>query len=188
MSTRKPRADASLKTLPEERQAEIIEYMRSHKYADTRAWLSEQGITASAGALSGFWSWWHVEIRLKHQLKEAATIAEELKSVLGTMPQLNLNEEQLNLVAQTAFEVDAVKREDFEQFVALRQLRQKDRRLALDKEEHGLSLQKFQRDTAELFIKWAEDQRAKDVLASSSSNAEKIEQLGSLMFGEDWKT
>ena len=187
MSTRKPRADASLKTLPEERQAEIIEYMRSHKLADTRAWLTEQGITASIGALSGFWSWWNLDVRLKHQMKEAATIADELKSVLGTLPQLNLSEEQLNLVAQTAFEVDAVKREDFDQFVALRQLRQKDRRLALDREEHGLSLQKFQRDTCELFLKWAEDQRAKEVLASSSSNAEKIEQLGSLMFGDLWQ-
>ena len=187
MSTRKPRADASLKTLPEERQAEIIEYMRSHKLAETRAWLTEQGITASIGALSGFWSWWHVDVRLKHQMKEAATIADELKSVLATLPQLNLNEEQLNLVAQAAFEVDAVKREDFDQFVALRQLRQKDRRLALDREEHGLSLQKFQRETAELFLKWSEDQRAKEVLASSSSNAEKIEQLGSLMFGDLWE-
>ena len=186
MSTRKPRADSSLKTLPDERQAEIIEYMRGHKLAETRAWLAEQGLETSVGSLSGFWSWWHVEIRLKHQLKEAASIAEELKSVLGTLPQLNLNEEQLNLVAQTAFEVDAVKREDFDQFVALRSLRQKDRKLALEREEHGLSLQKFQRESAELFLKWAEDQRAKEVLASSSSNAEKIEQLGALMYGDLW--
>ena len=183
---RKPRADASLKTLPEERQREIIEYMRAHKLAETRAWLAEQDLTVSVGALSGFWSWYHVEIRLKHQLKEAATIANELKSVLGTLPQLNLNEEQLNLVAQTAFEVDAVKREDFDQFLALRSLRQKDRKLALEREAHGLSLQKFQRESAEMFLKWHEDKRAQEILSSAGSNSDKIEKLGALMFGEDW--
>src|ERR1043166_193308 len=164
MSTRKPRGDSTLKKMPAERQAEIIEYLRGHKIAETQAWLAGQGVETSVGSLSEFWSWYQLDIRLRNQLKEAASIADELKSVLSTLPQLNLNEEQLNLVAQTAFEVDAVKREDFGQFVALRQLRQKDRRLALDKEEHGLSLQKFQRDTAELFLKWAEDQRAKEVL------------------------
>jgi hypothetical protein len=38
-----------------------------------------------------------------------------------------------------------------------------------------------------LFIQWFEDQRAKDVLEGEWSNAEKIEQLGALMFGEDWR-
>src|SRR5438552_9501288 len=172
MSTRKPRADASLKTLPEERQAEIIEYMRSHKLAETRAWLTEAGITASVGALSGFWSWWHVDVRLKHQMKEAASIVGELKSMLSSMPHLNLNEEQLNLVAETAFEVDAVKREDFDQFVALRQLRQKDRRLALDREQHSLDRQKFELLTAEKMLDDALRRRAEEIAHSNLSNAD----------------
>jgi hypothetical protein len=50
-----------------------------------------------------------------------------------------------------------------------------------------LNRQKFQRDTCELFLKWFEDKRAKEVLSSSASNSDKIEQLGQLMFGEDWK-
>lgn len=185
-ATRKPRGDATLKKLPEERQREIIEFMRGHKIAETQAWLKEQGVETSIGSLSGFWSWWHVDIRLKHQLKEAASIADELKSVLSSLPQLNLNEEQLNLVAQTAFEVDAVKREDFEQFIALRKLRQRDRRLDLAGEAHDLEIRRFQRDSAELFIKWHEDKRAHDILNAPVENSAKIEALGKLMFGEDW--
>jgi hypothetical protein len=53
-------------------------------------------------------------------------------------------------------------------------------RLALDR-------QRFRRQTCELFIQWFEDQRAKDVLEGEWSNAEKIEQLGRQMFGEDWR-
>ena len=187
MSTRKPRGDATLKTLPEGRQLEIMQYMRDHTIAETRAWLAEQDVQCSVGALSAFWSWYQINCRLRNQIKEAASIADEIKSVLASLPNLNLDKEQLNLVAQTAFEVDAVKREDFQMFTELRRLRQRDQKLDLAREEHQLSLQKFQRDTCELFIKWAEDQRAKEVLASSSTNAEKIEQLGALMFGDLWQ-
>lgn len=49
-----------------------------------------------------------------------------------------------------------------------------------------LSRKKFQRQTCELFIKWAADDRAKKVIESRASNAEKLEQLGQVMFGEDW--
>ena len=49
-----------------------------------------------------------------------------------------------------------------------------------------LNKKKFQRTTCELFLKWAEDDRAKKVIDGRGSNAEKIEQLGQVMFGEDW--
>jgi hypothetical protein len=49
-----------------------------------------------------------------------------------------------------------------------------------------LDRKRFQRQTCELFLKWAEDDRAKKVLDSRDSNSEKIEQIGQVMFGEDW--
>ena len=51
----------------------------------------------------------------------------------------------------------------------------------------SLDQQKFQRETCELFLKWAEDERAKAIASGASSNSEKISRLGELMFGEDWK-
>jgi len=52
--------------------------------------------------------------------------------------------------------------------------------------EVQLSVQKFQRETCELFLRWASDQRAAEIASSTASNADKIERLGSLMFGEAW--
>jgi hypothetical protein len=48
--------------------------------------------------------------------------------------------------------------------------------------------QKFQRETAKLYLKWYTDQKAKDIADQPESSAdEKVERLGRLMFGEDWK-
>jgi hypothetical protein len=49
-----------------------------------------------------------------------------------------------------------------------------------------LDKKRFQRQTCELFLKWAADDRAKKVIDSRDSNSDKIEQLGQVMFGEDW--
>lgn len=80
--------------------------------------------------------------------------------------------------------------------VALSRVRRGDhdrRKLELDRERLGqgaealeLERQKFQRTTCELFLKWYEDKRALEA-ASSGDNAERIEKLGQLMFGEDFK-
>jgi len=59
-------------------------------------------------------------------------------------------------------------------------LKQKDQELALAR-------QKFQRDTCELFAKWFTDQRAIAAITSSTDNSERIERLGQLMFGDEWK-
>lgn len=50
----------------------------------------------------------------------------------------------------------------------------------------ALAREKFQRDTCALFLRWAEDQRAREIASSGGDNADKIARLGQLMFGEDW--
>jgi len=50
-----------------------------------------------------------------------------------------------------------------------------------------LRQKKFQRDTAQLFLKWYKDKRAADVIDNPGmSTDEKTEVLGQIMFGEDW--
>jgi hypothetical protein len=50
-----------------------------------------------------------------------------------------------------------------------------------------LAEKKFRRDTCDLFIKWAADRRATEVVADPSLSADqKTEVLGKIMFGEDW--
>jgi hypothetical protein len=53
----KPRADAKLKTLPEERQDEIVEYAADHSLAETLQWLDAAGLETSNSALGRFLSW-----------------------------------------------------------------------------------------------------------------------------------
>jgi hypothetical protein len=59
-------------------------------------------------------------------------------------------------------------------------LKRKDQQIALEQK-------KFQRTTCELFLKWREDKRAEEAVLGEGTNTEKIEKLGQLMFGEDWK-
>jgi len=56
-------------------------------------------------------------------------------------------------------------------------LQQRDRQLALEE-------QRFQRQTAELFLKWYDDQRAVEILAGKGTREVKMENLVQLMFGE----
>jgi hypothetical protein len=50
-----------------------------------------------------------------------------------------------------------------------------------------LRQKKFQRDTAQIFIKWYKDKRAADVVEDAGmSTDQKTEILGQIMFGEDW--
>jgi len=63
--TDKPRADSKLKTLPEDRQADIAAYATDHTLAETTQWLSAQGIPISSGRLSIFLSWYHARQQLE---------------------------------------------------------------------------------------------------------------------------
>ena len=66
-------------------------------------------------------------------------------------------------------------------------LAQNEKKLKQKDEELKLAREKYQRDTAELFLKWHQDKSAADIAGSDTSNADKIERLGQLMFGETWK-
>ncbi|HSU57009.1 MAG TPA: hypothetical protein VLT36_23400, partial [Candidatus Dormibacteraeota bacterium] len=63
-ATDKPRADSKLKTLPEERQADIAEHARDHTLAETIEWLSAHGIKLASSTLSEFLSWYHMKSQL----------------------------------------------------------------------------------------------------------------------------
>lgn len=65
--------------------------------------------------------------------------------------------------------------------IAVAKIAQKDR-------DHELALKKFQRDSCKLFLKWFDKEEAQRIVTGTGSNAEKIEQLGLAMFGEDWKS
>lgn len=176
MSTnRKPHADAKLKTLPEARQSAIIEFMRDHKHPETIAWLKADGISVSGGTLTRFWQWWHLRQRLARNESTVTELLDDLKASNS-----NLSEEEMFVAGQKFFSALAIAEEDADAWA-------KAQKAARDKEGLKLERQKFQRETCELFLKWAADSRAKEIAAGTASNADKIAKLGELMFGEDWQ-
>ncbi|MCW5556618.1 MAG: hypothetical protein KIT22_02050 [Verrucomicrobiae bacterium] len=110
-----------------------------------------------------------------------------------------ISEAELEEYGQRVFTEITIHRQDLKGFVKLRSARNKAKldqaKLALQqqaearqREALALEQDRFRRDTCALFLKWAEDQRAKEIAQGSGTNAEKIEALGQLMFGGDWKT
>jgi len=100
-----------------------------------------------------------------------------------------------------ALSLDAAMRGDYEagnRWMALAQRIAKEnydeailqvRRDGEDRLRDGLKLAqtKFQRDTCELFLKWHADKRVAEIADGKGVGTdEKVEQLGKLMFGEDW--
>ena len=58
MDLPKPRCDSVLKTLPEERQAEIADFARAHGVIKTALWLSHSGVATSKSAVARFLGWY----------------------------------------------------------------------------------------------------------------------------------
>lgn len=62
------------------------------------------------------------------------------------------------------------------------------RKLEIAQEDARLARERFERETCELFLKWNEDQRAKEIAANSeSTHQDKLEALGQLMFGSHFE-
>jgi len=76
---------------------------------------------------------------------------------------------------------------------SIAKIEQDDQRIELDRSKHELDQQKltldvkrFQRETAELFIKFAEDAKAKEIATSDMAADTKLEALGKHLFGDAW--
>lgn len=62
-----------------------------------------------------------------------------------------------------------------------------DRRTDIAEQALQIQRKKFQRDTCQLFLRWYQDQRAREIADDTRADtADKIEQLGQLIFQEDW--
>ncbi|HEX4085908.1 MAG TPA: hypothetical protein VHY22_13425 [Chthoniobacteraceae bacterium] len=110
-----------------------------------------------------------------------------ISAVQEKMP--NATPEELAKVGDVVMMAKALSEENTSDYVSVRSVEQAERsgktKARQKDEEIGLRRIKEQRDTCKLFLKWAEDEKAKSVLASGATNSEKIEALGRAMF-PDW--
>lgn len=190
---KKVRPEAVLKNLPAERQEQVYEKLGEKTLREVRAWLAEDGLKVSLQTISEFRSWY--ASRLQAQLREQRVL-NYMEVLRKQSPELS--EEKLAQYGASVFNLQAIEEQDPKLFLAIQtaqhkaqmdRLKLEQRERQIQQRQEGLELEKarFQRETAELFLKWAADQRAKEIAGSNESNAEKIERLGQLMFGEDWK-
>jgi hypothetical protein len=183
---KKQRGDSHLKTLPEERQRDIIDHLKGHTYTETKLWLAQDGVQTSSGALSGFFSWWQLRSAMKQAESDTLNLLDLIQDEMPEMPA-----DKVTQLGEALFNLQAIRTQDPKTFLAFQSAKHKGKmdQLNYDQRERELqlSVQKFQRETAELFLKWNADQRASQIASSSQSNTQKIEQLGALMFGEEWR-
>ena len=170
----KPRSDAKLKTLSPERQFAIADYARSHSLDETVAWLRADGFSTSRAALSGWLSWYQLQAQLKRNESTVETLLGRLKD-----QRPDWTPDQIEKAGQAFFGALALEQQDPKAWYLTQTVGIK--RQQLDLEE-----KKFRRETCQLFLQWAADQRAREIAAGAGSNSEKIERLGQLMFGEAW--
>lgn len=178
MSEDYTRADAKLKRLPIAVICEIVARCQSPgvTQSDVVAWLkAEHGVSSSVGALSVHYTYLVQRVKAweREQKIQAWQDCEKLEHP-------ELSDAELFRRAQRKFSLITIAEEDPKGWALIQ-------KTARDQEAGLLDKIKFQRETCELFVKWSADKAAQEVLRANSSNSEKIERLGELMFGEDWK-
>ncbi len=198
---RKTRSDARLPKLTPEQRETVLGWFEENLALKemVRLIYSEFDISTNADSLSK----WYSSYALSVDIRDAALLAGNLREQLEDLP-IKLEDDFISRAVQAKFEKEVAERGDLEGHVLLRKLRQKDQdqrlaeraqassetgfKLKFEQKEREIALQreKFKRDTCELFLTWYDDERAKAITTSGATNAEKIEQLGQAMFGEDW--
>lgn len=173
MSTpRKPRSDSKLKTLREDRQAAIVDYLRDHSLPQTATWLRANGLQTSVAGLSEFFSWYHLRQQLKRNESTVQTILDNLHQ---SHP--SYTSQQLQELGQTFFTALALEQQDVKSWFLTQRLRLQEQQISLDRD-------RFERETCETFLKWFRDQRAREIAESTATNEEKIQLLRRTYFAD----
>jgi|SRR5581483_5524237 hypothetical protein len=175
---RKIRPDAVLDNLPEDRQAQLFAMMQppeNKSYAAVRKHLAKDGLLVSENLLSKWRSRYALRSACRQDEEDTQTLLEELKQ---EMP--GLSDAQAFSLGQRIFSMLAIKREDVDTW-------RKVQTVQIRKDAEDRKKQEFQRETCALFVKWYADAKAREILQGDDSNDAKTEQLGQLIFKEQWK-
>jgi hypothetical protein len=123
---RKPRADSALKSLSEERQAKIFDYMRGHTRRETAEWLARDGIELTLMVLTRFWRWYSAQRLLRENCSTVARLLAEMRK-----SDAELTASQLEVIGQVFFTALAIKQKDSLSWKRAADVRVKHKGLAL---------------------------------------------------------
>lgn len=161
-------------------------FVENKSLASAVAWLqAKPGFEASVGSLSR----WYKSRAMERVLEEIASKAKFSRDVVAKFAQANgqLDPAFKALLQQMAFELVSSPNPDPEALSQVIGLALKAGDQELKRGALALDRSRYQRETCELFVKWMANEQAKQIALAPTSNAQKIEQLGQLMFGEGWK-
>ena len=169
------RADSKLKRLPVEIHCEIVERLAAPGVTqlDVIGWLKEKHFTACSPA-SFSRSLPFIRQRVKSHAREQIILA-KMDERRATR---KFSEAELFAWGQEQFAMMSIADEDPKAWAMIQ-------KTARDKEQSNLDRQRFKRETCELFLKWFEDKRAKEIAAGGLSYSDKLKRLDQLMFPDD---
>jgi hypothetical protein len=100
--------------------------------------------------------------------------------ILEIIDELNIDTSDPEKLAQLARAITSLQSGE----LAAQKLRNENIKLKHDADRLKIEKQKFRRETAELFIKWAADERAKEIALSGEEKSVKMDKLLKLMYGD----
>jgi len=168
---------------------QIIRWLATQKCDGHPADITDSNMTQWRNG--GYQEWLKSEGQVE-KIKDRAELAMRMAQAAGgSLPQSVV----VRLAGQIDEQIDALGEDDYKKFTPVLSVLLEAESLRLKAIEVGqkgqtldLLRQRYQRDTAKLFLKWYASQKAKDIADQPESGAdEKVERLGRLMFGEDWK-
>lgn len=145
------------------------------------------GQQPSDSMLSGIAKRWRAELALD-SFEEAERFVTRLQGKLAALPAARtepVTDSLFNLLGQELLESRFTGRPVSEQLAALDRLIAKGK-LDNAREETELAKARWMREAAQIVLDALADGRAAEIEASRSSNTEKLQALGRLMFGEDF--
>lgn len=150
-----------------------------HTVAPDSGALNEQNVTN--WRQGGYKEWLSQQARLDEIRSRSEAVRRELEA-----GGFSILDQQIYELAGAMTDADPVKAA--RAVAALKLATVAEKRAVVAERNADLAQRKFQRDTCELFLKWHSDQRATQIAEGpATSTTDKIEQLGQLMFGDDWQ-
>jgi prophage DNA circulation protein len=130
---KKPRADATLKNLPDALMEELWQRCRRGTYKAAIVWLEEEHDIeiASTATLKEFYHWYP---RQKY-LRMAASVSDELAEASTKIPEIQATAKQSRALAQANFEMLAARNQDPELFAMLSAGEEKREKRILEREK-----------------------------------------------------
>lgn len=171
MNDKETRADAKLKNLPREILEELWRYRYPEEdgtkltYVEVLAVLQEKhGIVSSLGALSEFYAWLRLKVRMENAASRATQVRMELAKDSSITP------DDLERIAQTVFTSEALDGQDLKGYVALATLRLNKQRVNQD--ERKLKMLEAKADRMD-----AIEAKAKEIKQAGGLSAETLDML-----------